>query len=156
MTKSGITFSGNWCGPKLFDERVTMTGRPCVVWWLSAMRSLPALEAEYGERGPSASLSRNEPSAIEPYTSSVEMWTKRSTPTSRAASQSTLVPEQFVRTNASGSTMERSTWVSAAKWTTASWPAMASRTASRSQMSPRTNRNRGSSSTSARLLRSPA
>jgi hypothetical protein len=64
----------------------------------------------------------------------------RSTPTLRAVSQMTLVPSQFVRTKSSGATMERSTWLSAAKCTTASWPSMAASTAARSQMSPWTNR----------------
>ena len=34
---------------------------------------------------------------------------------------------QFVRTNFEPSWIERSTWLSAAKWTTASWPSIASR-----------------------------
>ena len=39
----------------------------------SAIRSDPAFAAEYGERGPSGSVSTNDPSSIEPYTSSVEI-----------------------------------------------------------------------------------
>ncbi len=27
VTNSGMTFSGYWYGPKLFDDRVTMSGR---------------------------------------------------------------------------------------------------------------------------------
>jgi hypothetical protein len=46
VTNSGMTFSGNWNGPKLFDDLVTTTGRPYVVWYERAMRSLPALLAE--------------------------------------------------------------------------------------------------------------
>ena len=81
-----------------------------------------------------------------PYTSSVETWRKRkafraSSPASarkrRAASSSSKVPPTFVRMKAAGSSIERSTWVSAAKFTTA--PGRCSRkiarTASRSAMS---------------------
>ena len=38
----------------------------------------------------------------------------------------TFVPKQFVWMKSSGPTIERSTWLSAAKWTTASWPRIAS------------------------------
>ena len=55
---SGIAFSGYWYGPKLFVHRVTMTGEPYVWWYESAIKSQPALEAEYGERGSSGSSSR--------------------------------------------------------------------------------------------------
>ena len=65
----------------------------------------------------------NEPSSTEPYTSSVAMCTKRSTSSWRAMSHTTLVPKQLVLTKSSGPTIERSTWLSAAKCTTASWPA---------------------------------
>ena len=46
MANSGMTFSGNWNGPKLFDDRVTTTGRPYVARYDSAMRSEPAFDAE--------------------------------------------------------------------------------------------------------------
>src|SRR3954453_1010594 len=109
------------------------------------MRSLPALAAEYGERGVKVSVSLNEPCSIEPYTSSVEMCTKRPMPTRLATSQSTLVPEQLVRTNEYPSLIDRTTWVSAAKCTTASWPSIAASTSSSSQMSECTNSKRRSS-----------
>src|SRR5690606_26769909 len=117
------------------------TGRPWVSWYARAIRSEPALDAEYGDLGASTSVSEKEPSSIEPYTSSVEMCTNRSTPTWVAMSHITFVPEQFVRTKTSGSRRDRSTWLSAAKCTTASWPGSAAATASRSQMSPCTNEN---------------
>ena len=46
VMKSGMTFSGNWYGPKLFEERVTTTGSWYVVWYESAMRSDPAFDAD--------------------------------------------------------------------------------------------------------------
>src|SRR5258705_13861433 len=52
--------------------------------------------------------------------------------------------------------MERSTWVSAAKFTTTSAPSIAPATALASQMSPFTNRYPGSSATDSRLARFPA
>ena len=56
---------------------------------------------------------------------------------SRAASSSSKVPVTFVRTNEAGSSIERSTWVSAAKFTTAAGRCSrkSARTASRSAMS---------------------
>ena len=120
------------------------------------MRSEPAFDAEYGDRGSSGSVSRNEPSSIDPYTSSVEMWRNRSTPTRRATSHITFVPSQFVWTNSSGLAIDRSTWLSAAKCTTASWPSIAAVTASRSVMLPFTKANRGSSSRPWRFSRFPA
>src|SRR6478752_3008886 len=98
-----MIFSGNWYGPYWFDERVRTTGSPCVSWYAMAIRSEPALAAEYGERGDSGSDSENEPSSIDPYTSSVEMCRKRSTPIWAATSHMTFVPVQLVRTNTSGS-----------------------------------------------------
>ena len=61
-----MTFSGNWYGPNWLLDRVTSTGRPWVVRYDRAIRSLPALAAEYGDRGVSVSVSVNEPSSIEP------------------------------------------------------------------------------------------
>ncbi len=118
--KRGITFSGNWNGPKLLVQRVTVTGSPYVVWYESAIRSEPAFEAEYGELGSSRSLSFDEPSRTDPYTSSVPMWMTRSMSRRRAVSMTMLVPKQLVLMKSSGPAMERSTWVSAAKCTTAS------------------------------------
>ena len=46
----------------------------------------------------------------------------------------TLVPKQFVLTKSSEPTIDRSTWLSAAKWTTASTPAIASSSVPGSQM----------------------
>ena len=37
-----------------------------MVWYDSAIRSEPAFDAEYGERGASGSVSVKEPSSIEP------------------------------------------------------------------------------------------
>ena len=91
-----------------------------------------------------------------PYSSSVPTWRKRPTPARRAASARVATPTVLVRTASSGSTMERSTWVSAAKLTTTSWPAIASATWSGSQMSPWTNWWRGSLSRSSTLARLPA
>src|SRR5260370_1703210 len=110
-----MIFSGNWSGLKLLDELVTMTGSAYGVWYESARRSDAALEAEYGERGPSRSSSVNDPRSIEPYASSVDTCRKVSTPERRAASHNTFVPPQCVRTNSSGDWVERSTWLPAAK-----------------------------------------
>ena len=52
--------------------------------------------------------------------------------------------------------IERSTWVSAAKLTTASCPGTSERTSAASEMSPCTNRSRGLAETGARLARLPA
>jgi len=57
----------------------------------------------------------------EPYTSSVEMCTTRSMPSRRAACMTMLVPTQLVMAKSSGPEIDRSTWLSAAKCTTASW-----------------------------------
>ena len=46
VVNSGMTFSGNWYGPKLFVQRVTVTGSPYVEKYERAMRSEPALDAE--------------------------------------------------------------------------------------------------------------
>src|SRR5947209_19372276 len=77
VTKSGITFSGYCQGPKLLDERVMSTGSRWVCQYASASRSPPAFEAEYGFEGRRGSPSRDAPRSTEPYTSSVEMWTRR-------------------------------------------------------------------------------
>src|SRR5581483_10300641 len=74
------------------------------------------------------------------------------TPASRAQRRSTYVPCTSVSMKSAASRIERSTCVSAAKFTTASTPAPASATASGSQMSPSTN----SASTPSRLARLPA
>jgi hypothetical protein len=60
-----MTFSGNWKGPKLFEDLVTTTSRSWVVWYERAIRSEPALEAAYGERGPRGSFSVNDPSPVD-------------------------------------------------------------------------------------------
>src|SRR3954464_15899085 len=109
VTNSGMTFSGYWYGPKLLDDRVTSTGSPYVLRYESAMRSDPAFDAEYGERGSTESGSANEASGMEPWASSVEMCRNRSTPTSRATSHITLVPSQLVWTNSSGEAIDQST-----------------------------------------------
>ena len=73
----------------------------------------------------SGDSSVNEPDSIEPYTSSVETWRKRATPSSRAASSSTPVPITCVTANGSWPAIERSTCDSAAKFTTRSQPSIA-------------------------------
>src|SRR5450759_1861601 len=151
-----MSFSGYWLGPYVFDPRVIMTGTPYVVKYASTCRSPPALDAEYGLEGLMVSLSVKEPESIDPYPSSVETCTMREMPCARTTSSSVCVPRMSVWRNASGSAMERSTWVSAAKLTMASTPAAADSTASRSQMSPRTKLERGSAATFSRLSRFPA
>ena len=120
------------------------------------MRSEPAFDAEYGDRGSSGSVSSDEPSSTDPYTSSVPMWRTRGISRRRAVSITTLVPKQLVLTKSSGPAIDRSTWLSAAKCTTASWPAMASSNVPGSQMLPLAKLKRGSSSTSLRVDRFPA
>jgi hypothetical protein len=122
----------------LFEHLVTRTSSPCVRWYASATRSLEAFEAEYGELGWSGSDSVHEPSAIEPYTSSVDTWTNGVTPCRSAASSNTCVPSTLVTTNGVAPAIERSTCDSAAKCTTASWPGSAASTCRRSVMSPLT------------------
>ena len=50
-----------------------------------------------------------------------------------------LVPKQLVLTKSSEPMIDRSTWLSAAKWTTASTPTIASSRVPGSQMFPFTN-----------------
>ena len=80
----------------------------------------------------------DDPTSTDPYTSSVPMWTTRPISRRRAVSMTMLVPKQFVLTKSSEPTMERSTWLSAAKCTTASTPVIASSSGPGSQMSPLT------------------
>src|SRR3954452_2212291 len=96
VVKSGIAFSGYWNGPKLLVQRVTTTGSPYVWWYESAIRSEPAFDAEYGERGSNASLSFDEPTSTDPYTSSVPMCTTRGISSRRAVFMTMLVPKQLV------------------------------------------------------------
>src|SRR3546814_17058574 len=110
------------------------------------MRAEPAFDSEYGERGSSGSVSRDEPTSTEPYTSSVPMWTTRPTSRRRAMSTTMLVPKQLVVTKSSEPAIDRSTWLSAAKCTTASQDFIAGSRAAGSQLSPLTNEKRGSSS----------
>ena len=89
-----------------------------------------AFEAEYGLCGDSGVSSRKNASGSsrgsEPYTSSVEtcryIWSPKSPhPSSHAAFavlRSATVPITLVSAKAPGSSMERSTWLSAAKFTT--------------------------------------
>jgi hypothetical protein len=124
--------------------------------WLKARtsRSPPAFEAEYGEDGSIGDASVKVPSSIDPYTSSVEICTCR-TSASRAASSSTKVPKTSVVMNSPGDSIERSTCDSAAKFTSASQPSSAERTASRSAMSASTSSKRSSGRPS-RFSRRPA
>jgi hypothetical protein len=50
----------------LFEQRVTITGSPCVTAYARANRSLPAFDAEYGELGARGCCSSQLPSAMEP------------------------------------------------------------------------------------------
>ena len=68
------------------------TGVPKAMWWARAWRSPPALLAEYGVFGSMGDLSVKRPLPIEPYTSSVLTWTRRSAPHRRTASHSTKTP----------------------------------------------------------------
>ncbi|MDQ1603653.1 MAG: hypothetical protein QOE01_1498 [Actinomycetota bacterium] len=66
------------------------------------------------------------------------------------------MPTTLVATKCAAPAMERSTCDSAAKWTTASWPAITSETTSGSTMSPRTKVSRADSATGARFCMFPA
>ena len=125
VTNSGMSFSGYWFGPYVLLPRVTQTGRPYVRWNANASRSPAAFDAEYGLDGCSGHSSVAEPSATSPYTSSVETCTTLRTPRSSAVCMRRYVPVTSVSRNASGSWIERSTCVSAAKFTIASQPSSA-------------------------------
>ena len=47
-------------------QRVIITGNPYVWKYADAIRSLPALDAEYGDRGSRGSVSSDEPISTEP------------------------------------------------------------------------------------------
>jgi len=64
--KSGISFSGWWNGPYVFEPRVTTTSIPKVTWYEQARRSPAALAAAYGERGRSGASSAEAPVSREP------------------------------------------------------------------------------------------
>ncbi len=117
---------------------------PWVWWYASARWSEPALLALYGDEGRMgvSSVNAGSSGSRSPYTSSVDTWTKRRTPFARAASSSVCVPTTLVRTKGPALAMERSTWLSAAKCTTApKRPCAKSRAmVSGSAMSPRTKR----------------
>ena len=66
------------------------------------------------------------------------------------------MPSAWVFTNTSGSAIERSTWVSAAKFTTASTPSIAPATAAGSSIAPWTKVNAGESSKSWKFSVRPA
>src|SRR2546428_3533547 len=156
IENNGIAFSGCWYGPKLFTQRVITTGSPYVAWYEYARRSAPALLAAYGLFGFSGESSRDGRLPLSPYTSSVDTWRKRSTFAFRAASSMTWVPSTSVRTKSPASRTDRSTWVSAAKWTTASAPRMAAVTIPASHTSPRSNEIVPASRRSRRFARFPA
>src|SRR5207247_2121290 len=81
----------------------------------------------------------------------------RSTEASRIASSRICVPSTFVVTNSDApSSIDFSTWDSAAALTITSTSLTTSRTSSRSRMSPWTNESRGCAITSARFSRLPA
>ena len=84
--------------------------------------SAAALVDEYGLDGLYGVDSVNRcglPSSRSPYTSSVEMWCSR-TSCARTASSTVNVPTTLACRNGSGRASALSTWVSAAKCTTAS------------------------------------
>src|SRR3712207_6938164 len=85
-----------------------------------------------------------EPSSIEPYTSSVETCTTRRTECRSDASNTCWAPSTLVSTNPAAPVMERSTWDSAAKFTTTSCPGRAASRSAGTQMSPCTKRDRKS------------
>ena len=122
----------------------------------SASRSLAALLAEYGEVGCTGWVSGHEPVSIDPYTSSVDTCRNRPTWCRSAASSRVWVPSTLVTTKSAAPTIDRSTWDSAAKWTTQSTPRITSSIRAASQMSPLTNRSRSDSLTGARLSGFPA
>jgi hypothetical protein len=77
------------------------------------------LLAAYGLRGLISSVSVLAPTGTLPYTSSVEIWTKRRRRVARlAASSSAHVPSTSVRMKSPAAMIDRSTCVSAAKCTT--------------------------------------
>src|SRR5215468_9478440 len=119
-------------------------------------RSEPALVELYGLDGlygdPAVNL-RGSSSGRSPYTSSVEMWWKR-TSWRRTASSRVNVPTRFVCTNGVGSDSELSLCDSAAKWTTTSAAATNLSTTPASAMSPGTKSIR--SATGAKLASVPA
>src|SRR2546422_2344136 len=138
-----MNFSGYWLGPKVLLPRVIMTGNRKVVKELKASRSPAALLAEYGLRGAKGSVSADRPRGIWPYTSSVLTWTNRLMPIARAVSRSTAVPTTSVFTNPSGSRMERSTCVSAARLTIASIRCSRATRSTRDRKSTRLNSSHG-------------
>src|SRR3989304_5950144 len=79
--------NGGW-GP----GGVLPTGTGAAGQYAGASRPPPAFDAEYGFEGRNGSLSRDDPRSTEPYTSSVEMWTKRGMPRSLTASSSVNTP----------------------------------------------------------------
>ena len=100
--------------------------------------SAPALVDEYGLDGLYGVVSVNRAessSARSPYTSSVDTWCSR-TPCRRTASSTVNVPTTLVCRNGAGSASELSSWVSAAKCTTASASATSLDTNSASATSP--------------------
>jgi len=122
-------------------------------------RSAAVLLAEYGLRGDSGVVSSNAPVGPRlPYTSSVDTCRKRLTPAARAASSRCSVPATFVSRNGCAEMMLRSTWLSAAKFTTASIACafIRSSIAAPSRMSARTKTCWPSPSRSRRFSRLPA
>ncbi len=117
---------------------MTRTSSPCVRAYDSTSRSPPAFAAAYGEFGDNGASSVHEPASIEPYTSSVDTCTSRA-PAARHAAASRCAPTALVSANTSAAVIDRSTWVSAAKLTTTSWPGTSDASSSLSQMSPFTN-----------------
>src|SRR2546427_2876540 len=91
-----------------------------------------------------------------PYTSSVEIWRIRFRSFLRQASRTDQVPITSVRTKSPASRMDRSTWVSAAKWTNASADFVTRSMSLRSHTSPWTNIRFRSSLYSLRLFGFPA
>ena len=63
---SGMSFSGWWYGPYVFEPRVTTASTPWVTTYDRTSSSPAALAAAYGERGASGSVSTERPVSTEP------------------------------------------------------------------------------------------
>src|SRR5258708_13815231 len=114
-----------------------LTSSPWVRAYAPAIRSPPALAAEYGELGSSRAPSAHDPDATLPYTSSVDTCTTRDTFASRHACSITCTPATFAAMKPDAPAIDPSTCVSAAQLTTTSLPRTTHASSAPSQMSPR-------------------
>ena len=133
---SGISFSGYWFGPYVFEPRVIEALTPNVRAYAGhvqvAGRLGDAVRARRLERVGPRRTSRRRRGRRRPRPSRPGRSGRR---LRRTSSSSTCVPKNSVRPKSVAPRIERSTCVSAAKLTIASQPAAASATASASQMS---------------------